>query len=573
MKCMRKLFAATAAAATMFAGLAIGAGTANANEGETIALSYAETVRPTLVVRSEAGSPDTVNGHTFTAVRVGYYGDGAIEVAAPEGASGRFADQIPVNTDVTTAGNSDTRAIIADILKGLDEDPNVDDVQNGYVGSEYEAANNPMGYIAANYAGYGTTSKDTTSATKPYDGLLRQFVTKLSANADFQALVAKGRDEYNNVYLGTGSITDTTNNVAEAYISRGVNSDGKDSVPQGIYMIVDTTEGSENLPMLTGTKLAGSTKNPSTLANFDVLGTRKAGLDLGTVVVKNNALQLSKQVAPQDATGKVTGDFANEITAQSGQLVRYKLTSSIPSEGLNCETPQCPSTDVFNYHLLDLPGAGQTVIIEGGQNPTDDDGNVLFNGTVPQASLKLNYTKADGTSGYYEAHLNTYEEWENKKFGQYQVNLWSDKANKWGVGKTDGIVNEPTGGWPLQSLVANGTTENLYIGVPSWNGMQSHLPEGATWTSVTFEYSAVVTADSGDVTNAFRMYKSSKKGDTYSKAVSSAVHVEAKQSSITELPLTGGVGIVVFGLAAVALLGVAVFGANRYRSNRRSLRV
>lgn len=42
--------------------------------------------------------------------------------------------------------------------------------------------------------------------------------------------------------------------------------------------------------------------------------------------------------------------------------------------------------------------------------------------------------------------------------------------------------------------------------------------------------------------------------------------------SLTELPLTGGVGIAVFGLAAMALLGVAVFGANRYRSNRRSLR-
>lgn len=573
MKSMRKIFAATAAAATMFAGLAIGASTASAAEGDEITISSSKQFRPTLVVRSEAGSPDTVNGHTFTAVRVGYYTK-AIEGAAPNGANGRFAQSVEVATDATTAGNSDTRAIMNDILKSLDEDPNTGGAQNGYVGSEYETANNPMGYVVANYAGYGTTSKDTTSATKPWAGLLRDFVTKLNANADFQALVAKGKSDYNNVYLGTGAITDETNQVAEAYIEAGLNKDDKPAVPQGVYVIVDTTDGTGNLPMLTGTKLAGTAGTSATIANFDVLGNTDAGLDLGTVVVKDASLQLSNQVALVNSDGSLNGDYADGVTAEPGQLVRYKLTSSIPSEGLNCETPQCPSADVFNYHLLDLPGAGQTVIVEGGQNPTDDDGNVLFNGTVPMASMKFNYVNADGTLGYYEAHLNTYEEWENNKIGQYQVNLWSDKANKFGTGKTDGIVNEPVGGYPLKSLVANGTTENLYIGVPSWSGMQSHLPEGATWTNVTFEYSAVVTAESGDVTNAFRMYKSAKDeaNDTYSKAVSSAVHVEAKQSSITELPLTGGAGLAAFVAVMVALLGVAVFGANRYRSNRRSLR-
>ena len=555
----KKLFAGVAAAATLLGGMALGAGTATAAEGDELTLDTALKKYPALSVQSEPGDPSTVQGHKFTALRLGWYRS-AIEGATPEGANGTFAKSVDVGTDATTAGGAtqDTRTIMNDILKTIDEDPKTDGVQNGYAGSEYETDNNPMGYIVANYAGYGTTAKDTTSATKPWSGLLRDFVTKLAANDDIKKMIAVGHSDYYNIYSNDPNATDDPRDfvldentqTATAYIKRGYKGpNGIAGVMPGVYLIIDTTDPTA-LPMFTGTKLSAFVGNHYDFV--DVLGNYNEGLDLGNVVVKSNAVKTSKKVALENADGTLAGDYATEVTAPKGQLVRYQLTSEVPAKGFE----SYPGEDSWATRFVDLPAKGQTALIKGGTNPTDDDGNVLFEGTVPGMKVTFNYENADGTTGSIESL---------KSDNLWKVKQWKESGN---FAPVDGnIQTAELGAWDVDYLVADGKA-HLYLGMPSWKFINEQLPEGAHWTTAVTEYSAVITADSGDVANAFKLFT----GDSYdaggmtplTKDATSTVHVE-KKSTVTQLPLTGAAGIALFGVIAAALLGAGAFGAVRMR--------
>ena len=67
----KRLAAGLAAAATLFSGLAIGAGAANADDS-VVALAGDDTMTSSITITG-TGDAAAVKGHTFKAVRIGTY--------------------------------------------------------------------------------------------------------------------------------------------------------------------------------------------------------------------------------------------------------------------------------------------------------------------------------------------------------------------------------------------------------------------------------------------------------------------------------------------------------------------
>ena len=483
LRATRKIWAVATAAATLLGGLALGAGTAHAADGDSIAVQNNPQSYPTLTVTSPAGSPDTVNGHKFTALRIGYY-QGATEGTAPAGDNGDYAKAVDVRTDATTAGGAaqDTLTIIAGILPTIDEDANTAGVQNGYANSQYASANNPTGYISDNYLGYSGTANPTATAA---------LAAALAADANIQKMIAVGNSDYNNIFSGTGA-TDASGQTATAYIERGIRTDGLPGVVQGVYLVA-AADGSTQAS-IAGTELTGTSGADTSLRAYGVLDASGAPLSLGAVTAEPAAkepsasdLQVTKQVALQNADGTLDGGYANEVTATKGQLVRYKATSSAPAEGLG---KYAVGSDLqqFVYRIVDTPSAGQTVITKGGENPTDKDGNVLYKGTVPAAKFTFTYRTADGRTGTVD-NVYTHTGTDNMANYSFRMGMWED-GGRWGV-KDGRIQLSETTAYTVDSFVADGV-KSLYAGI-SYGDVEP--PADATLTAVSFEYSAVITAE------------------------------------------------------------------------------
>ena len=323
---LKKLFAGIAAAATLLGGMALGAGTAVADvtEGQEIeAYGQSSSNRVSLKLTAGEGAESLVNGHTFRAVELGDYVSG---IAVSKGHLKSITTKT-YNTEYPLDGVKDLPSILDEVLKTVDEDANTDGVQNAYVGSSYETAKDPIAYVAANYIGFGEGSKDTTSATAPYEGLLRDFVTALTANADYQAYANAGGLNQDVAQPITGA-----NGVA----SFGVYTNGKNPDPRGVnaglYLIEDITPGAtaKTLPVLTGTKFFSGAEYTGSVQEWDLDGYTAAGYTLGEVNVKpapNKAPATPvKSIVEAQSVGKdgLTG------SAQVGDYVKYQITTSVP---------------------------------------------------------------------------------------------------------------------------------------------------------------------------------------------------------------------------------------------------
>ena len=255
----RKLLAGVAAAATLLSGMAFGAGSAMADEVEPA----------TITLNGETGA---VKGHTYKAVRIGSYDHASF--VQKDGVT--YVESLTVNTETAVATGA-AAALDAAVAEGTDWDT-----------GDYK--NNPVGYVASE-SGYFTSSPN-----KPWSGNLRNFVSSLVRQTDFQAALATAT-EYT---AGTGSDTLTISGLEE-----------------GLYVVVDTTvsnaenvdhKQTDSIPMLVGTKVSGK--------DFE-------GQTLGVVNVKNQTTYIDKVIVKNNREWVGT-------TERVGDTVTFKLTSRVP---------------------------------------------------------------------------------------------------------------------------------------------------------------------------------------------------------------------------------------------------
>lgn len=253
----RKLLAGVAAAATLLSGMAFGAGSAMADEVEPA----------TITLNGEAGA---VKGHTYKAVRIGSYDHASF--VEKDGVT--YVKSLTVNTEAAVAEVA-TTALDAAVAKGTDW--NTGDYKD-----------NPVGYVASE-SGYFISSPD-----KPWSGNLRNFVSSLVRQADFQTVLA----------AATAYTADS-----DTFTISGLE--------EGLYVVVDTTVSNaknvdhtqtDSIPMLVGTKVNGK--------DFE-------GQTLGVVNVKNQTTYINKVIVKNNREWVGT-------TERVGDIVTFKLTSQVP---------------------------------------------------------------------------------------------------------------------------------------------------------------------------------------------------------------------------------------------------
>ena len=246
-----------AAAATLLSGMAFGAGSAMADEVEPA----------TITLNGEAGA---VKGHTYKAVRIGSYDHASF--VEKDGVT--YVESLTVNTEAAVAEVA-TTALDAAVAKGTDW--NTGDYKD-----------NPVGYVASE-SGYFISSPD-----KPWSGNLRNFVSSLVRQADFQTVLA----------AATAYTADS-----DTFTISGLE--------EGLYVVVDTTVSNaknvdhtqtDSIPMLVGTKVNGK--------DFE-------GQTLGVVNVKNQTTYINKVIVKNNREWVGT-------TERVGDIVTFKLTSQVP---------------------------------------------------------------------------------------------------------------------------------------------------------------------------------------------------------------------------------------------------
>lgn len=335
---MRKLFAGLAAAATLLGGLAIGAATANAAEGDALDLAKDQT----LTVK---GTPESLYNHTFSAVLLAKY-DAAVE--GKDGGLGGVS--LETNTQVKTAAETAINEILGD------DDAKTEGVQNDYTRSA--SYGNPMSYVAKHWLGYTVDSagdnEDSTSNTLPYDGLLRQFVTKLQP-------ALRNVQGASGMKVGEPTATQLT----------------FPSMTPGLYAIVDTTisgqlenDHTASIPMIVGTKVDGKD-----FANTDVT--------LGEVEIKNQPVSATKKITA--ISGGTVGKDGLTGQGSVGSVVSYELDGTVPN--------LIGYSTGFTYYLTDNPAAGLTLT-----NTDDPSKDVVV--TVDGVDLPYAATYTAGTPSY-----------------------------------------------------------------------------------------------------------------------------------------------------------------------------
>lgn len=270
---VKRSAAMLAVTATMFAAAAWGT--------SAMRTAHAATATPEITINAPSDEANAVNGHSFVAIQLAGYDTANMAQEANGDYDG--VNLTPVSNDVNAAIYAAARQ--ADTIANIPSD-------------------NAMSWVAKNFS-------DSTSSSDAVN--LRNFVTHLVANSDFAGFV-KAAQSAGQTATGSNASAVFTNLPSE-----------------GVYVIVDTTANdaqadstyTASIPMLVGTKINGSNLKNQTL---------------GVINVKNQALALTKtQESP--ATPYVT----------IGQNVDWQLASTVPDT---------QGYDTYRYVFKDTMSAG-----------------------------------------------------------------------------------------------------------------------------------------------------------------------------------------------------------------------
>lgn len=275
-------------------------------------------------------------GHTYQAVRVGEYQDATVDTDKISSVSvGTVSDIVPAAQ----------RALKA--VKGSDSP-----AEEAYTG-------NPLGEVASKWLGYGDTGDDTVSGSGlpkqawGRDGKLRSFVTNLVRDTDF----------VNAMQASTISL-----------VAGGADEAAFTGLPEGLYVIEDTTGSntsgrSNSIPILVGTTLG-----PQKLGEF------KSGTTVGSIRVKDDEPTISKEVIKKSDTG---------AAFSIGDYIHYRVRVRVP-----LTTGYDPNAYV--YRVQDLPSTGLEFVDGDPQHPVSVSGRVGLEATAASPIKAERYTVLPG---------------------------------------------------------------------------------------------------------------------------------------------------------------------------------
>ncbi|MEE8701882.1 SpaA isopeptide-forming pilin-related protein [Bifidobacterium crudilactis] len=215
-------------------------------------------------------------------------------------------------------------------------------------------ATNPLGWVAANWLGYGSASNDTTSGRSPYAGNLQDFAAALAgidlAKLDASPVEVSGLDD------NTETIT-----VTDA----------------GLYLIVDTTAVTapekKSLPIIVGTKAWNATQSRD--VDF-----ADAGTD-GKPELGNASLKIVDSLIEKNITNGGDADGFN-----IGDTVDYEITIPVPD--LTTYNSATYELSKYKYDFKDTFSAGLTppdvndIKVYVGSNNTDVAPTLLSSNSI-----------------------------------------------------------------------------------------------------------------------------------------------------------------------------------------------
>lgn len=577
---LRKLFAGVAAAATLLSGMALGAGSAMAADpagSATITLS---------------GATNAVKGHAYKVVKIGSYDYSSITKDGK-------VEGVHVATDAATAEAATT------VLTQVSGNSN-------WNTGDYR--DNPVGYVAAH------SDMFASSTAEPWTGKLRDFVSSLVRQSDFQTVLMAAPKHV------ADSDTYTINGLAD-----------------GLYIVIDTTAGNadgvdhkrtNSIPMLVATKINGH--------DF-------ANQELGSIKVKNQPTDINKVIVKdnKDMTG---------TTEKVGDAVTFKLTSKVPLTVGYLNTVDKP----YQFQMTDTMSKGLTffsvtsvkigdktltaatanaaadadhykLTTTGKQKYNDaatestattllfDLSNAVYAAGQNAASSKAGAKAADTITIIYTAILNkdaihaqnganpnrvdldySHNPADNSKHHVpgpevkvYTYDFGFTKVKADGQTSLDGAkftIKKENGQYlkfnKVSGLWENGTADDKFTSVDGkfeFNGLgegtydieETDVPVGYLSTTKA-KFQVVITATNKDTNNnvldnaytvkfmngnnGFNMLTNLKADNTADNGGAKVKNI----TSITQLPLTGATGIAIFGVMAVMVIGAGLaIGAKR----------
>ena len=323
-----------AALGIALSGLALGVNGAYAADADAVSASIAKNATGTITISGG------IVAHSFNGYRLGYLD--SITYAA---------DATDTLTGYTLKTDAKYTTVIENALSGItDNDTDLKtSFQNdpAYCGNDCAAGvtgtgeANPLGWFFEKYGSNAETTAPWGGGNGSSDSVLRQFATKVSAAVKADSTLAADATT-----LTSG---DTPN-----------------SVPQGYYLLRDTTDLAD--PAAGETDGNKETQSAPILVSTTYTASDKTftkdsrGKALGTIDLKNSTPKIAKQVVKSDGTtSQDQPDYA------IGDTVTYELTSTVPYfTGYDIDNTYGTQNDADAakaraYNIIDTASKGLTI--------------------------------------------------------------------------------------------------------------------------------------------------------------------------------------------------------------------
>lgn len=522
---MRKLFAGLAAAATLLSGMAIGVAAAQADDAPLLQVNHAQ------------------EGHTYTPYKFAMFenpGDGSVEVKTVDAWKGA----------VTTA---------ADVADGS---------HNG-IPTEYK--DNPAAYVATFTADQLRVFAKTLAGITPPAGPdgTGLTVTKEQANTS-QAVNVNGEGWYlvKDTFTKAGETTATSG--TPAVVATTVNG------LSNLRIAADTTTGQGNITTegQFNAKNANPTDEPLKFARMNDVDVNGKSVKVGDTVDFTVAADVPHAAAGWDAYPFTITDTASKglrIAETSDFKVQFGDHTTVnPDLYTITQEGNAQSGTTTTIYFADATTlAGRTIVVSYQGTVTKD----ALDGLSGSVDNKATITTKDGTSGEGKTVLKTYG-FQFTKIGKEGNEAKPLAGAKFVVKNAEGkfLKQAEDGAWSFvsdQNDAKTFITENdglvkvAGLAAGTYTVVETQAPTGyAQNFRVTFN---VKITDEGLVTfeqDALRQVQ--PVDNTTANATATVLNVK----NVTQLPLTGAAGTVLFTVVALLVGGAGV--AVAVKSRRRT---
>ena len=370
---------------------------------------------------------------------------------------------------------------------------------------------------AATYVGgnmyIGDPDSDWTSSS-PTGSYAAEAEGLTVVKGDFSANLLKGFFTMGTVALGSNYRPAKGSIVLSVWTpssSTALTANTATSVPEGLYLVIDTYDGSANstqsVPMIVG----------STLADADVNPEGSTALSLGTIDLKNTTSVVTKQVTDKDGASDQTPDY------NIGDTVYFTLTTKIPNyDGYDSDSTLQDPTET---RLLSLTDTFQT-----GSFTNQTIEKVTVSSSTTALTLGTDYDVVNGLSNtpptltvdlkkLVNGYTGASTTWKSGDTVTVLVSAKLSSTTTTTDTSTTAGAGSTAEGSDEYGADANGNYNKVtlnYSNTPSDNSQQNKVP-GDTVNVYSFEFNVNKTASNGTTSLAGAQFTISDASGNYYK--------------------------------------------------------